>query len=471
MTRETILVVDDERSQCALLKKILEREAYRVVTADSAKNAIEVFYKESPDLVLSDLVLGNKKEGELDGVALYKHLKTSQPDLLFILVTAYGTIQSAVAAVREGIDDYITKPVDAAELLKALDRAFAIRRLRADNERLYEQMLYFQQEVQIVGKSPRMLELMETIRMVARSDATVLIRGESGTGKELAAITIHANSRRRDKAMIKVSCGALPETLLESELFGHERGAFTGAEDQRKGRFELADGGTIFLDEIAEIPPHVQVKLLRVLQERQFERLGSSTTLDVDVRVIASTHRNLEQMVADGRFREDLYYRINVVPIVLPPLRERREDIILLAEHFIRKYCEKDKRAPLKLSAQGRDFLMRHNWPGNVRELENCIERAVVLERSDEIQMANLTLDHDIRRASPDSLVDELLDNQFSMEDFECKLLERALVRARWNQSRAAALLGLTRRTLQYRMEKYSIAPKYGSPQDVEETY
>jgi len=457
--RERILVVDDDRNQCLMLKKLLEREQYRVATADSAKAAIEVFHHDDFDLVLSDL-----KMPDLDGIALFTNLKTSRPDLIFILVTAFGSIPSAVEAVRSGIYDYITKPVDTNELLKTLDRAFELQRLKAENQALREEVLHHQEAVKIVGSSRRMVELMETIQMVARSDATVLIRGESGTGKELVATALHANSRRRDKPMIKVNCAALPETLLESELFGHERGAFTGAEYQRKGRFELANEGTIFLDEIAEMPPHVQVKLLRVLQERQFERLGSSSTITANVRVIASTNRNLEQLVPEGKFREDLYYRINVVPIVLPALRERRDDIILLANYFIRKYCEKDSRPLLRLSKEARDYLVQYSWPGNVRELENCIERAVVLERSGEIQASSLTLERDLRQALRDGIADELLESEFSMDDFERELLVRALARTNWNQSRAAELLGLTRRTLQYRMEKYSI-----TPQDVKE--
>jgi len=452
MERERILVVDDDRTQCLLLQKLLEEEGYRVTAAESGHAAVQAFHNDAFDLVLSDL-----RMPDLDGIALYTNLKTSQPDLLFVLITAFGTISNAVQAVRAGIYDYITKPVNAEELFSTLSRAFEVQRLKDENALLREEVQQHRQSVQIVGSSKQMTTLMETIHTVARSNAAVLLRGESGTGKELVATAIHTNSQRSDKPLIKVNCGALPETLLEDELFGHERGAFTGAEYQRKGRFELADGGTIFLDEIAEMPPHLQVKLLRVLQEKQFERIGSSSTITVDTRVIACTSQDLEQLVSQSRFRQDLYYRINVVPITLPALRERRDDILLLANYFIRKYCEQDGRSLLPLSEEARGYLVRYSWPGNVRELENCIERAVVLERGKEIQASTLTLEHDMRRALRGSIADELLDDDFSMDDFEREMLARALARTGWNQSRAAELLGLTRRTLQYRMEKYGI--------------
>jgi len=452
MERERILVVDDDRTQCLLLQKLLEEEGYRVTAAESGHAAVQAFHNDAFDLVLSDL-----RMPDLDGIALYTNLKTSQPDLLFVLITAFGTISNAVQAVRAGIYDYITKPVNAEELFSTLSRAFEVQRLKDENALLREEVQQHRQSVQIVGSSKQMTTLMETIHTVARSNAAVLLRGESGTGKELVATAIHTNSQRSDKPLIKVNCGALPETLLEDELFGHERGAFTGAEYQRKGRFELADGGTIFLDEIAEMPPHLQVKLLRVLQEKQFERIGSSSTITVDTRVIACTSQDLEQLVSQNRFRQDLYYRINVVPITLPALRERRDDILLLANYFIRKYCEQDGRSLLPLSEEARGYLVRYSWPGNVRELENCIERAVVLERGKEIQASTLTLEHDMRRALRGSIADELLDDDFSMDDFEREMLARALARTGWNQSRAAELLGLTRRTLQYRMEKYGI--------------
>jgi len=457
MSKEHILVVDDDPNQSDMISGILESCGYRTRTAGSARAAIDIYHEESFDLVLSDL-----KMPDMDGLALYTNLKTSNPDLIFIVITAHGSIASAVSAVRVGVYDYINKPVDTDELLKTLDRALEVKRLREENRLLREEMHHSEQAVTIVGSSPKMVALMESIQTVARTGATVLIRGESGTGKELVATAIHANSRRSEKPMIKVNCGALPETLLEDELFGHERGAFTGADYQRKGRFELADEGTIFLDEIGEMAPHLQVKLLRVLQEKQFERLGSSKTLTVDVRVVACTNRNLEQLVAEGSFREDLYYRINVVPITLPPLRERRDDIILLADYFVRKYCEENSRAPMSISKEARACLVRYAWPGNVRELENCMERAVVLEPSSEIRASSLTLDREFRRSVREGVVDELLDSRFSMDELERDLIRRALVKTGWNQSRAAELLGLTRRTLQYRMEKYSVTSETG---------
>jgi len=295
------------------------------------------------------------------------------------------------------------------------------------------------------------------VSTVAGTGATVLIQGESGTGKELVANLIHASSPRASKPLIKLNCAAIPETLLEDELFGHEKGAYTGAIAQRKGRFELAHGGTLFLDEIAEMPPHLQAKILRVLQEREFERVGGTETLAVDVRLIASTNRDIEDLVRQGEFREDLYYRINVVPIRIPPLRDRPEDIFILATHFLKKFSERNNRAFKGISKDARRLLLEYPWPGNVRELENCIERAVVMGKGDEITPDDILLRDIVGKGGKGAIIERLLESRLSVDGLEKELITEALKRAHWNQSKAAEMLGLTRRTLQYRMEKHQI--------------
>jgi len=452
MAVERILVVDDDWQTAEALRKNLLIEGYQADTATSPPEALDLLAKTPYAVVVSDL-----RMREMSGIDLCDEVRRLYPDTDVIILTAYGTIQNAVEAVKRGAYDYLTKPVDAERLLSTLRRAFEMHALRDENRALREQIQAERQAMRLIGSSPPMLAVMETIRTVAPTDATVLVRGESGTGKELVASAIHELSPRARHPLVKVNCAAIPETLLESELFGHERGAFTGAHAQRKGRFETAHKGTIFLDEISEMSPALQSKLLRILQEREFERVGGSETILVDVRVIASTNRDLEKAVRDGSFREDLYYRVNVVPILLPPLRERREDILVLANCFLARVAARNNKSFKGFTPAAQQKLLTYNWPGNVRELENCIERAVIMAQGDTLGPDDIHLAPAISRESHDDVASKLIQPGFSIEEFERRLLEASLRKTGGNQSRAAELLGLTRRTLQYRMEKYGI--------------
>ena len=456
MAGEKILVVDDDRNQCMMLGKILELEGYRVVTDERALDALDRVKKERFDLVLSDL-----RMPDLSGLELLQKMREAKIDTPLVIMTAFGSLESAIQSLRDGVYDYVTKPINLEELMATLNRAFEMHKLREENRALRQQISAREGLREIIGRSAQMQRLMESIDMVAPSDATILIESESGTGKELVAEAIHAKSPRAERPLVKVNCGAIPENLLEDELFGHEKGAFTGAESRRRGRFEMADGGTVFLDEIGEMPTHLQVKLLRVLQERRFERLGGSQTISVDVRVIAATNMDLEQAVTEGRFREDLYYRINVVQLQLPPLRERREDVLLLASYFLKRFCEQNDKPIKTLSNDAEQQLLEYSWPGNVRELENCMERAVIMGRGDEIGVDDLQFGGRQAATTPqdkDSLLDGLFEESLSLSDVEKELIRKALEKTAGNQSKAAELLGLTRRTLQYRIEKYGLS-------------
>jgi two-component system response regulator HydG len=452
MPPERILVVDDDVQTAKALRKNLQLEGYEADTAASPSDALALLATAPYPIVISDL-----RMAEMTGIELCDEIRRLHPNTDVIILTAYGTIQNAVEAVKRGATDYLLKPVDTGKLLAILRRSFEMQGLRDENRSLREQIQAERKATRLIGSSAPMIRVMEAIRIVAPTDATVLVRGESGTGKELVASAIHELSARARHPLVKVNCAAIPETLLEDELFGHERGAFTGAHIQRKGRFETAHRGTIFLDEIAEMSPALQAKLLRVLQEREFERVGGNETLSVDVRVIASTNRDLEEAVRDSDFRKDLYYRINVVPILLPPLRERRDDILILANYFLERFAAKNSKPFDGIAPAAQQKLLAYNWPGNVRELENAIERAVVMARGDTIEAHDVALNPDITRAAHGDIASELVQPGFSIEEFERKLLEASLRKTGGNQSRAAELLGLTRRTLQYRMEKYSI--------------
>jgi len=437
----------------------LRLDGYQADVAVSPPEALDLLARSPYPIVISDM-----RMREMTGVELCDEIRRLYPDTEVIIATAYGNIPNAVEAVKRGAHDYFTKPVDTERLLSTLRRLFEMRRLRDENRELREEIQAERQATRLIGSSRAIAAVLETVRTVAPTDATVLVRGESGTGKELVAAAIHDLSPRAPHPLVKVNCAAIPETLLESELFGHERGSFTGAIAQRKGRFEAAHRGTIFLDEISEMSPALQAKLLRVLQEREFQRVGGSETLTVDVRVIASTNRNLEKAVRDGDFREDLYYRVNVVPIVLPPLRERREDIPLLASHFLDRFAKRNNKAFRGIAPAAQQKLQAYHWPGNVRELENTIERAVVMAQGDTLGADDIALNPDISRESPGDVAARLVGPGFSIEDFERTLLEASLRKTGGNQSRAAELLGLTRRTLQYRMEKYAIQVERSAP-------
>ncbi len=443
-----ILVVDDEPTQRELVGGFLTKRGFDVSLAADGHEALAQFRRGSFDLVLTD-----QKMPGLSGLELIQALRGQDPEIPVIVMTAYGTIETAVAAIQAGAVDYLTKPLNLDELLHRVQRVQDRQRLLAENRELREALQERHRVEGIIGESGGMQEVLSLVQRVAPSDATVLIRGESGTGKELIAKAIHYASPRAAGPLIRVNCAALPENLLESELFGHEKGAFTGAAIARKGRFELADGGSLFLDEIGDLPAHLQVKLLRVLQEREFERVGSSRPIGVDVRVLAATHRDLEALMRASRFRDDLYYRINVVTIALPPLRERREDIPLLVDHFLRTFGEKNDKTIRGLSRDAREVLLRYDYPGNVRELENVIERAVVLTRDDVIDLRDLPL-------SLAELEGNMEEGKLTtaVEGLERRMIHEALAEAGGVQTRAAEILGVSERVLRYKLKKYGLS-------------
>lgn len=397
----TVLIVDDEPNYLVVLEELLSDEGYTVLTADNARVGLELAMNNDVDAVVTDM-----KMPDIDGMVFLENLHRLKPDLPIVMMTAYGTIEKAVEAMKKGAFDYICKPFENDEFKMVVARAVEHFKLVCRNRELEEEVKNRYSFRNIIGKSPAMQKVFYTIEKVAPSRSTVLITGESGTGKELIAKAIHYHSPRKDKPFVSVNCGALPETLLESELFGHERGAFTGALQQRKGRFELAHEGTLFLDEISEMPLHLQVKLLRVLQEMEFERVGGTQTVRVDVRIIAASNRDLKKEVETGMFRSDLFYRLNVVNIHLPPLRERKEDIPLLITHFLEKYSkEAGYSEPLKVDRDAMQCLMEYHWPGNVRELENVIERAILLSSGNVITLADLPLE--VRQGGSEKLSSE----------------------------------------------------------------
>ncbi len=445
-----ILIVDDEASQRELVAGFLKKQGHEVLLADGGAEALTRVKETRVDLVLSDF-----KMPGMSGLEVLRGVKAVNPEIPFILVTAYGTVETAVQAMKEGAADYLTKPLDLEELLLRIGRVSEQVRLQSAVRDLQARLVERHRLEGIIGESGRMQEVLALVKRVAPSNATVLIRGESGTGKELIARAIHFNSPRGEGPLVTLNCAALPEQLLESELFGHERGAFTGAVVQRKGRFEQADGGSIFLDEIGDLSPTLQVKLLRVLQERQFERLGGNRTLAVNVRILAATHRDLEQALRDGTFREDLYYRLNVVTIQVPPLRERREDIPLLLEHFLRKFAQKNRRELTGLTAAARDAFLRYDYPGNVRELENIVERSVLLCRGQVIDLEDLPMalrpgERGPAEPEPRRLPDLLAG-------IERQAIRAALERHGGIQTQAAAELGIGERVLRYKMKKYGL--------------
>jgi DNA-binding NtrC family response regulator len=443
-----ILIVDDEPAQRELVGGFLAKHGFQVTEAADGRRALDRFREELFDLVLTD-----QRMPDLSGLEVLEGVRAITPGAAVIIMTAYGTIETAVSAIKAGAADYLAKPVNLDELLHRIHQVRERQRLLTENRELREALAGRHRLEGIIGESGQMQEVFSLVRRVAPSDATVLIRGESGTGKELIAKAIHFASPRASGPLVKVNCAALPESLLESELFGHEKGAFTGAVAARKGRFELADGGTIFLDEVGDLPPGVQVKLLRVLQEREFERVGSSRPVAVNVRLLAATHRDLEALVRDGRFRDDLYYRINVVTISLPPLRERREDLPLLIDQFLKASAEKNSRVIEGLSREAREALLRYDYPGNVRELENLIERAVVLSRGQVIGIGDLPLPLHEPSHEPEQRAGLLA----AVEGLERRMIRDALVRADGVQTRAADLLGISERVLRYKLRKYGL--------------
>lgn len=447
--RLNILIAEDGETQREMLRDFLEQEGHDVAEAGSGDEAVSRIMDGHFDLILLDY-----KMPGLDGLGVLRKVKGINPEIDIVMMTAYGTIETAVDAMKAGAVDYITKPVDLEELLILINRISERRVLVRENEILREKLwkkgLFTDR---IIYESPRMQELVNMAGRIASSRATVLIQGESGTGKELFARLIHATSPRSGKPLMVVNCSALPETLLESELFGHERGAFTGAAHRRIGRFEEADGGSLFLDEVGELSQPVQVKLLRFLQDREFQRLGGNQTIRSDVRIISATNRNLEERVKSGTFRDDLFYRLNVVVMDIPPLRERKEDIPLLVEHFIDRFSSENEKEIQGISSEAMDLLLKYDYPGNVRELENIIERAAVIARDPIISIQDLPFT-EIRTRGPERgrRGDTLKD---SIERLEHAMIRRALDEAGDNQSRAARILGITERALRYKLKKY----------------
>ena len=458
MKKLSILVVEDGQSQREMLRDFLIKEGHAVAEAKSGDTAVQSVLKHHFDMILLDY-----KMPGMDGMQVLQEVKRINPEIDVVIITAYGTIETAVEAMKAGAIDYITKPIEFDELLILVDRVSERRTLIKENELLRQELgAKGITTDRIIYRSPKMEELINMAGRVANSRATVLIQGESGTGKELLARLIHHLSPRSGKPIIAVNCGALPESLLESELFGHEKGAFTGASARRIGRFEEADGGTLFLDEIGEISPPVQVKLLRFLQEREFQRVGGNQTFHADVRIISATNRDLEAKVREGAFREDLYYRLNVVVISVPPLRERKEDIPVLIDHFLKKYAVENGKDIKGITREARDLLLKYDYPGNVRELENIIERAVVITRGPAIFVGDLPFRDDAasQRETAYSMEAHKKENGMlrgSIEELEQKLILEAMEKAGDHQTKAAELLGISERMLRYKLKKYGL--------------
>ena len=448
--RGRILIVDDEANARTALAELLRDEGFQIETAADGFKALPKLEDFRPDLLLTDL-----KMPGLDGLELMRRAREGDPEIAAVVMTAYGAIDTAVAAMRQGAADYLTKPINVDELLIVMDRVLERQRLQRESGILRERLSERHRIHNIVGSCAAMQRVLETVVQVAPSRASVLITGESGTGKELIAAAIHQHSPRSEGPFVKLHCAALADSLLESELFGHERGAFTGAAGRRDGRFHQADGGTLFLDEIGEIPASTQIKLLRFLQEREFERVGGNQTIKVDVRIVTATNRDLAQLVREGKFREDLYYRLNVVSIEVPPLRARASDIPLLASHFLRKYAAENGKTILGFSPDALDRIMHHDWPGNVRELENAVERAVVVCRSDEIRIEDLA--PSISTGTADSGRNQMPQVPgATLADLEKYAILKTLEHTGGSTSRAAQMLGISPRKIQYRLRDYS---------------
>jgi len=451
MQKLNILIVEDGRSQREMLRDFLISEGHRVSEAENGEAAIKSVLGNHYDLILLDY-----KMPGMDGMQVLKEVKRINSEIDVVIITAYGTIETAVEAIKVGAIDYITKPVELDELLILVDRVAERRGLIRENELLKQELGKKGVTVdKIVYKNSKMVELINLANRVAASQASVLIQGESGTGKELMARLIHQLSSRAAKPIIVVNCGALHENLLESELFGHEKGAYTGASSRRIGRFEEADGGTLFLDEIGELSPAVQVKLLRFLQEREISRLGSNASIHVDVRIISATNRDLEESVREGSFREDLFYRLKVVAMMMPPLRERKDDLPALIDHFVEKFSRENNKTISGLTAEARDLLLKYDYPGNVRELLNIMERAVVIAREQYISVDDLPFGGDTLAASRGGKTGGSLRD--SLEELEQRLISEAMDKASDNQTRAAEILGMSERMLRYKLKKYNL--------------
>src|SRR5271168_217479 len=452
--KANILIVEDEARMRRLLELSLGEEGYNTISADSAEAGLKLAERESVDLVLTDLKLPG-----MTGLQLLEGMRRVRADMPVVVMTAYGTVESAVEAMKAGASDYVLKPFSLDEIKMVVKRELDVRRLREENRDLREALGKRYEAPGIVAQSAKMQEVLGLVERVAQTNSTVLLCGESGVGKDLVARAIHQRSRRSRGPFLKINSTAIPENLLESELFGYEKGAFTGAGASKPGKFELADGGTLFLDEIGDVPPAVQVKLLRVLQERSFERLGGTKTVKVDVRLVAATNRDLRAALEDGTFREDLYYRLNVVPINIPPLRDHKEDIPGLANLFLARFAKDSGREEkiTGISSAAMQLLVSHYWPGNVRELQNVIERACALASGSQLEASDIQLDSPRNRAGAASDRDRFLPDGMTLDQWEDEMIREALKRAGGNKSQAARLLGLSRNALRYRLSKIGI--------------
>ena len=455
---EKILVVDDEQSLREVLSIMLKRAGYAVTSVSDGEEAIEQVQKEIFDLVITDL-----RMPKVDGMEVLRAVKSASPETVVLIITAFATADSAVEAMKQGAYDYLTKPFQVDEVQLIIRNALEKRRLTTENILLKREMASQSSFAQLVGQSEAMQKVFDVVKKVADSKSNVLICGESGTGKELVARALHYNSARRTLPFVAVNCSAVPETLLESELFGHIKGSFTGAISNKAGLFEVANGGTIFLDEIGDTTPTIQVKLLRVIQEREFRRVGGTQDIKVDVRVVAATNKDLEKAVADGSFREDLYYRLDVIPIRLPPLRLRSGDIPLLVAHFLTRFSKESGKPVPTLSPEAMQVLLGHEWRGNVRELENLIERVVAFSTGGTVTEADMrgwlhrTVSPQQQGGIPTDLPDDGLDLEGMINGIEKDLLLKALERTQWVKKKAARLLRLNTRSFRYRLEKYAI--------------
>ncbi len=448
---ERILIADDEKNMRWVLSQALEAADFEVIQAENGKQALKAIEEQQPDVMILD-----HRMPAPDGMEVLRTLRSKDYTFPVIMLTAHGNVQLAVEAIKAGASEYLTKPFDLEELKLAIDKAIRMSGLAAEVQRLRDEVGRDYDMEGIVAGDEGMLAALDTVHKVAPTNATVVVYGESGTGKELVARAIHELSERKGKPFVSISAGALPETLLESELFGYEKGAFTGAVSAKPGRFEMANGGTLFLDEIGDITPAVQVKLLRVLQERRFERLGGTRTIEVDVRVVAATNRDLQQLIVDGEFREDLFYRLNVVPLTLPPLRQRSSDVPMLVAHFLEKFNAGSKH----ISDEAMQALIGYKWPGNIRELENTIERLIILSHEDKITTADLPVEI---RAGLGSFSDArpggflLPDEGIDLEEVELDLVRQALERSGESVPKAAKLLGLTTKTMEARLSRFGL--------------
>ena len=451
----TILVVDDDHAHRVMLKTLLGGWGYQITEADDGDTAVTAIEERAVDLVLMDI-----RMLRVSGMEALEQIRTINPAIPVILMTAYSSVETAVAALKNGAYDYLTKPLDFEKLRITMDLAMEHTRLKEENRALRQRVGERFDRNRIIGNSPAVVSLLETVSQVAPSLATVLIHGESGTGKELIAEAVHFNSSRRDGPFVRINCAALTETLLESELFGHEKGAFTGADRRKEGRFVQAHGGSLFLDEVSEMPLTMQVKLLRALQEREVTRVGGTTVVQVDVRIIAATNQDLSVLIQDGRFREDLFYRLNVVSLQLPPLRRRREDIPLLAQHFLARFAGQNSRSIEGFSPHAMDRLIRYDWPGNVRELMNTVERAVVLSRGAYLSPEDLSIETALTTVSPIQTDPVPADpTASSLDEVERKTIIQTLENCAGNKSEAARRLGITRKTLHKKLKQYGVMP------------